>query len=225
MNTLHIAPEHEFEAQHGLPELLPADERILWQGSPRWQSLAVTAFHVRKVAIYFAAILALRATFTIADGGSLVDALLSVLLLAPLAVVALGLLALVARLSARTAVYTITNKRVVMRIGVVLSVTFNLPFASLDEASLKQYGDGTGDIPLHLAGQDRIAYLHLWPHVRPWRLARAEPMLRAVPDAARVAGILSRAMAGESAGRATEAATLVQPARPPRATGEWAAAS
>ena len=36
----------------------------------------------------------------------------------------------------------------------------------------------------HLAASsrrgDRIAYLSLWPHVRPWRLARPEPMLRCI---------------------------------------------
>ena len=28
------APEHEFEAAHGLPEALPAGERLRWQGAP-----------------------------------------------------------------------------------------------------------------------------------------------------------------------------------------------
>ncbi|MFN6997976.1 MAG: molybdenum cofactor biosynthesis protein MoaE [Aquincola tertiaricarbonis] len=31
---------------------------MLWQGSPQWAALAISAFHVRKVAIYFALILA-----------------------------------------------------------------------------------------------------------------------------------------------------------------------
>jgi hypothetical protein len=195
VNTLHIAPEHEFEAQRGLPALLPSDERILWQGSPDWRRLAINAFHLRKVALYFGAILLLRITFALSDGASFAGALFSALMLAPLAGIALALLAVVAWLSARTAVYTITDKRVVMRIGVVLSVTFNLPFSSLNAASVKQYADGTGDIPLQLGEADHIAYLHLWPHVRPWRIAQAEPMLRAVPDAARVADMLGRAMA------------------------------
>ncbi|MGA2129178.1 MAG: PH domain-containing protein, partial [Xanthobacteraceae bacterium] len=43
--------------------------------------------------------------------------------------------------------------------------------------------------------------LVLWPHVRPWHVARPQPMLRAVPDALRVAETLARAMvlAAESA--------------------------
>ena len=35
----------------GLPADLPEGERLLWQGSPAWMSLAVRAFHIRKVAI------------------------------------------------------------------------------------------------------------------------------------------------------------------------------
>ena len=91
--------------------------------------------------------------------------------------------------------YTITNRRVVMRIGVVLEITVNFPFRVIESAGLRVYPDGTGDIPLLLAGEDRIAYVHLWPHARPWRAARPEPMLRGVPDAAHAADVLSRALA------------------------------
>ena len=45
--------EHDFEPVHGLPAHLPQGERLLWQGAPSWRSLAIRAFHVRKVAIYF----------------------------------------------------------------------------------------------------------------------------------------------------------------------------
>ena len=52
---------------------------------------------------------------------------MAVLWLLPLAVAAVALMFVVAWLTARATVYTITNRRVVMRIGVVLEVTFNLP--------------------------------------------------------------------------------------------------
>ena len=48
-------------------------------------------------------------------------------------------------------------------------------------------------MPLRLKGNDRLAYTHLWPHVRPWRFAHPEPMLRAVPEAAKTAATLSAA--------------------------------
>ena len=197
---LYVVPEHEFEATLGLPEKLPADESIRWQGSPDWKTLAVEAFHVRKLAIYFACLLTLRAVFALYDGSSVADAAISVLGLLPLALIALGAVGFLAWLTARTAVYTITNQRVVMRVGIVLSVTFNLPFASLNNVGIKRFRNGAGDLPLTIGTNDKIAYLHLWPHARPWRFANTEPMMRSVRDVANVANILSTAMAEASGG-------------------------
>ncbi|MFL2656489.1 MAG: hypothetical protein ACJ0F0_02515 [Burkholderiaceae bacterium] len=36
--------DDEFEAQYGLPESLPKDEKILWQGSPVFASLVNKVF-------------------------------------------------------------------------------------------------------------------------------------------------------------------------------------
>ena len=44
----------------GLPERLPEGETLLWQGRPSWRQLALRAFHVREIAIYFALLLAWR---------------------------------------------------------------------------------------------------------------------------------------------------------------------
>jgi hypothetical protein len=206
VSKLHVSEEHEFEPEYGLPEYLPRDERLLWQGSPDWVTLAIRAFHVRKLAVYFGLLLLMRGGFALSDGASVASALASVITLLPLAMLAVGLLCVVAWLSARTAVYTITSKRVVMRIGVVLSVTFNLPFKVIESAAMKQFANGCGDIPLSLAGEDRIAYLHLWPHARPWRINKPEPMMRAVPDAAKVAALLSRSLAQSSVAPASDAA-------------------
>jgi Bacterial PH domain len=185
--------EHELEPQYGLPERLPASERILWQGSPDFREVALRIFHVRKAAIYFAALLLLRAGFAMSDGGTLMDGLVSLAWPLPLALTALASLSALAWMTARTTVYTLTDKRVVMRIGIALTLTFNIPLRTLRSAALRA-GDGrSGDIVMQLAGPDHIAFLHLWPHVRPWRLARPEPMLRAVADAPRVAALLSQA--------------------------------
>jgi hypothetical protein len=182
-------------APRGLPAPLPPGERLLWQGAPRWGALARRAFHVRKLAIYCAVLLAWRVVADLSDGQSPASAALGALWLTPLVLGAVGIPALLAWLFSRTTVYTITSRRVVLRSGVALPMTLNIPFRLVGSAALKTYRDGTGDIPLALAGPDRIGYLHLWPNVRPWRVARAEPMLRAVPDAARVAGILAQALA------------------------------
>lgn len=193
--------EHELEPAYGLPEPLPSTEKILWQGSPDWRAMARRVFFLRALTIYFVAILAVRGTLVLVDGGTAMAALKAVLLVAPLAVLALGTLLGVAIMTARTAVYTITDKRVVMRIGIVLNVTFNLPFKRIASAGINDTGNGTGDITLALAGDDKIGFAHLWPHSRPWRLARPEPMLRCVPNAKEVGQILSRAWS-ESTGRA-----------------------
>ncbi|HSC65941.1 MAG TPA: photosynthetic complex putative assembly protein PuhB [Caldimonas sp.] len=184
------APEHEFEAAHGLPEPLPAGERILWQGAPEFLPLLERVFHARTLAAYFALILLARAITVWTQGGGLGAAALAALWLLPVALTALGLVALMASLTARSTVYTITDRRVVMRVGIVLTVTFNLPFARIEAAAVRPARAGSGDIALALGGADRIAYLHLWPHVRPWRVRRTEPMLRCIGDAARVGQLL-----------------------------------
>lgn len=212
------APEHEFEAVRGLPQALPPGERMLWQGAPDWRVLARDVMHLRALSGYFAALLAWRAVSVFSDTGSLAQSALAVLWPAPLALVAIGLLALIAWIIGRTTVYTLTDKRVVMRIGVVLGITFNLPYSQIESAGLRTGRDGSGDLTLVLADTDRIAYVHLWPHARPWHVKRTEPMLRAVPDARRVASILSAALA-DSAGIARPQLRAVKAPAPQAADG------
>jgi len=195
----------------GLPEPLPEGERVLWQGAPDWKALFVHTFHGRKLAIYFAVLLILRGTFAVADGATLSRTLVAVAWLLPLAIAALGIVAIIAWLSARTAVYAVTDRRVVMRIGVVLAITLNIPFPIVEAAGCKRYADGTGDLPLTLNRDNHVAWLHLWPHVRPWIVARPQPMLRAVPDVTRVADILSRALADHAGAGMRTAAGSVRP--------------
>ena len=172
--------EHEFEAAPGLPEPLPANERILWQGAPQWRLVAVHVFHVRTLAWYFAAMMLLQATYLLGEPER--NLFKPLLLSFLLSVISLGILSLMAWLTARTALYTLTSKRVVMRIGVVLTLTFNLPLRMLAAASLKTNPDGTGDIALKLAGNNHIAWLNLWPHARPWALRHPEPSLRCIAN-------------------------------------------
>lgn len=187
--------EYEWEPIPGLPERLPEGERILWQGAPRWTALARRAFHVRSLAIYFGALLILRTLTALWDGVPLQAAIGSGFWLMLLALAGLGVLAFLAWLSSSTTVYTITNRRVVMRFGIALPMTVNLPFRVVETAALKTYADATGDIPLRLNTGDRIAYLHMWPHVRAWKIRHPQPMLRAVPEAAQAAETLARALA------------------------------
>ncbi len=185
--------EHEFESAPGLPEPLPAGERVLWQGAPDWKMLARECFHVRKLAVYFAILVAWRVATLVGSGAAAVEVLVGATVAVALAATALGLALLMAWMSARTTLYTITDRRVVMRVGIVLSVTFNLPFTQIESAGLHGLPADHGDIALALSAENRIAYPHLWPHVRPWHVARTQPSLRAIPDAADVAQRLTAA--------------------------------
>ena len=190
---MKVYQEHELEAAPGLPEALPPGERILWQGRPDWRRLASEAFHVDAIAVYFSLMIALHALLSWRADASLAQNLLPLLWSGTLALVALGLLALSAWLSARTTMYTLTNKRVVMRIGIVLTVSFNLPLRWIAGAHLHANADGSGDLALELKGGERIAYLHLWPHARAWELKKPQPQLRCLSDAATVGTLLHEA--------------------------------
>ncbi len=192
-NQPHVG-EHDDEALPGLPSPLPAGERLLWRGAPDWRVLARRSFHLRKVAAYFGVLIAWRIITSLTDGGTLGDAAATMSWTVPLAGMALGMIALLSWLAATNTVYTLTDRRVVMRVGIVLTVTFNLPLRRIETARLHALPDGAGDIALVLNPEDRIGYIHLWPHARPWCFTRTEPMLRALPDAAPVARLLADAL-------------------------------
>ena len=183
-----------FEPVKGLPETLPASERMLWQGAPRWQDLAVHAFHARKAFIYFILLGLVQGAVWLKAGYGLGDTLISCLWFLVLGAAAAGLLTGLAYASARTSVYTITSKRLVMRIGIALPVTINLPFKLIDHAAVKLYRNGSGDLVLTVAKGNRLAYALLWPHARRWHFSNPQPALRCIGDADRVASLLAAAL-------------------------------
>ncbi len=174
---------------HGLPGPLPESETLLWQGAPTWRGVARRIMHVRAVGLYFGLLVALCATRAVMLNSPTMW--LSLVMLVVLGGIAIGLLCLFAVLVARSTVYTLTDRRVVLRIGVALTASLNLPFKQVDSASVRLRADGSGDIALLMNGATRIGYFQLWPHARPWRTQRVQPMMRCIPDAARVARILS----------------------------------
>ena len=182
----------------GMPERLPDGERVLWQGSPDWRVLARRAFHIRKLAAYFGVIVAWVAVDAVLKGEAPGDVAVALLRSAGIAAVPLAIVAAYAWCVARGSVYTVTNRRVVMRIGLAVPMSINLPFVRIDNAGLNARADGSGDISLTLRGGDRLGYAILWPHARPWRMARAEPAMRGLRDAGPVAQILARALAASA---------------------------
>ena len=179
--------EHEFEASLGLPENLPHNEFIIWQGHPDWKQLAVDAFHLRKILIYFALMIAFQLVHLLDNSTPTLDLLKQIGTSVFLASVALGLLACSAHLSSKATMYTLTNRRIVMRIGIVLSLTFNLPLKKIVSSDLLLFKNQTGNIALGISTSSPVGWLNLWPHVRAWRINNPQPTLRCVPQAEQVA--------------------------------------
>ena len=183
-----------FDHAPGLPEALPPGEKLLWQGRPDWKTLALGAYRLREISAYFALLAVWRAGSAFYAGGGAREAAIGVLWLLPLAVLAMALLSGLAWLSARMTIYSLTDKRVVMRIGAALPVTLNLPYTEIESASLARHANGCGDVPLVLKSGGALGYFVLWPHARPFAFRRPEPMLRALPDAERVAMLLGEGL-------------------------------
>ena len=178
------------EPVYGLPEELPQGETIFWQGQPdRWQ-VATRIFHFRLVVGYFVVLALWDLATGLRDGvayGTLAYGLFGLSLAAMLTI---GFVWWLAHMTAQETVYTITNERLVLRFGVALQLSLNLPFKQIVDAAVLRRADGSGDIALTLVPSERTSWLALWPHCRPWHLARTKPSLRCLPDVVSVAQIL-----------------------------------
>jgi len=75
----------------------------------------------------------------------------------------------------------------------VLNLSFNIPLHRVRSADVRRLPNGAGEICIDLLEEDKIAYPHLWPHARPWRLSHPQPMMRALPAVESVAGLLESA--------------------------------
>lgn len=192
------------EPIRGLPARLPEGESILWQGEPDWRTLAIRLFRVRMVATYFAILFAWDGLVVAWQGGDMAASMSAMGQFAALAAFVIAFLVVFSYATAKTTVYTITSKRVVIRAGIALPKTINLPFSHLESAGLRLFPNGTGNVLLTLLPDDRLAYLVLWPHTDIWHLSTARPMLRALPDAQAVAQLLADAVAASGNAVATQ---------------------
>lgn len=188
----HDHDDFAVEPIPGLPERPPEGEEILWQGRPNTWRLAVESLSLYWVAGYFILFAVWRA---VVAGGTVPfwDAVRTGSPFLVMGAVACGLLLAIAWAQARATVYTITNRRVAMRIGAALTMTLNLPYRWIGNATLDLRRGGTGTIALDLLGETRLSYMNTWPHVRPWYIKKTQPALRCIPDAARVAALLADA--------------------------------
>ena len=194
MNYIHNDNDFATEPRRGLPALLPAGEFVLWQGTPNWRVFAREVYNTRVLGAVVLAGAALRFGLAVAAGTPTGTAVGEASVILGFGAVGIGILMLLAWLTHKTTVYTITNKRVLLRIGVALQKTFNVPFAQVEGAALKRHGiAGAGSLSIALKPGTSIAYLLLWPHVRPWRMGQTEPMLRGIDRADEVARLLADA--------------------------------
>jgi hypothetical protein len=167
---------------------------LLWWGKPERSAIANHVFHVRIISVYFVAMIAVWA---LNQTGSVDQATFWRMggILTGVSAFAIGLLWLYAHMVASATVYAITDRRVVMKIGVAFDLTLNIPLTYVQEAALRTFRDGTGQIALALPKEQRLGYVVLWPHARAWRVTRPEPALRGLADPAAVGAVLQRALA------------------------------
>jgi hypothetical protein len=191
--------DFDFEPQPGLPAPLPKGEQLLWQGSPDWKSLAIRAYHVRKVALYFLALMVWRIGVGVVYSQSILGVAISCAFLFALGALGIAILCLLAYASARSAVYSITSKRILLRHGIAVPLTLNLPFKVIESADLKVFSDKSGEIAIRTFGDQRVGYMITWPYVRSGHITRTQPTFRALPDAARVAATLGSALSASIA--------------------------
>jgi len=192
----------------GLPQTLPEGERILWQGAPSAWALTRDALRLRWVAGYFALLFGWR-TVSLAAEMSWARAATESSFFLVLGAGCCALLAAIGWAQARSTVYTVTDRRVIMRIGAALTMTMQFPYKWVGAADLVTRPDGTGTIALRTLGETRFSYLLLWPHARPWRFARTQPALRCIPEAAKVARLVA-----EAAGASAPMPVIARDARP-----------
>ncbi len=187
--------EYDFEPVRGLPFRPSEDEKILWQGSPNWRSLAVHLCHVRSITIYFVVLMLWPFAVAFSEGKPIGDALEIDEWLAALLGIVMAIALTFAFLVARTTIYTITTRRVALRYGIAFTKAVNVPLRLIKSVGVRMHSNGSADIALSLTGPDKIAYLILWPHARPWRFTLPEPMFRSVSDPQGASDALKTALA------------------------------
>ena len=181
-----------------LPEPLPAGEYVIWQGTPAWLPYSRRAFQLAKIGVYFLIIVAWVAVSAFLDERSGAAVIRSLVWSLPTSLAVLGMVALTGWAYARSSVYTITNKRVVIEGGLALQSSVNLPFGKVARADLRTFEDGTGDIELEMTGP-RLLYSMVWPNLRWLRVNRPVPVMRGIEDPKRVAELLADALAADQA--------------------------
>ncbi len=173
--------DFQYEPVNGLNGDLLEGETVLWQGAPDWKALLRSALHIRILGVY----IAIMAVYGMIEGGAI-----TAMVVIGSGLIALSFFALFAWAVQKTSVYTLTNQRLVLRIGVALDKYVNIPLSQIDTADLKTLPSDHGNIVLKLKGRPQMGYPMLWPHVRSLRITAPQPMLRAIAQPEHVARMM-----------------------------------
>ena len=120
----------------------PDGEHIVWQGAPKPAALINRVFQVRTLGFYFTLLIAAGVIYEVLNGARWADIVTTLGWQMGLAAVALGLLTGAGHLYARSTLYTLTNRRLVLRSGVALPMMVNLPLDHVKSAGLDCLGTG-----------------------------------------------------------------------------------
>ncbi|MEL6061465.1 MULTISPECIES: photosynthetic complex putative assembly protein PuhB [unclassified Methylobacterium] len=167
-------------------------ERILWQGRPEVSALRRQLLKMRWLAAYFAVLLGWKLALIVAVRGLRPQEVFDLAVLLAQGAALMGILAYLAWALARSTTYTVTTLRIVIRHGIALQGTVDIPLRALRSVAVRIHHDGTGDVALTVRDGGGIGYSKLWPHVRGVSLSAPVPMLRGLPDAALLGTQLAR---------------------------------
>jgi hypothetical protein len=167
----------------GVEEALPPGERVLWSGRPELWPLAFRVLHLRALVGYWVVATGFLVFGRGGDGRSLWADLAWMGVIALVGTVLIVAGAAVVR---ATTLYALTERRVVLRIGVALPVVLNLPLHRIESVDLRLWERGRGDVVLTPKAGEGFGWALLWPHLRPWNFAAPQPALKAIPNAGEV---------------------------------------
>lgn len=193
MSIFHDEEDGPFEPLPGIPEALPAGEKVLWQGRPSALALAINTFRIRWILAYFVGATIFRVANLSSNSAGFTEMNNAVISSVIFCAGAMVIIFAIAFAMSRATLFTITSNRVIIRHGVAIRKYVNAPFTTMKSAQLKLRSARIGDIALQFDGSAQPPYLHLWPFAKPFKFSSPEPMLRGVSDPQKVAQILGRA--------------------------------
>ena len=180
----------------GVAEALPPGARLVWDGAPAPRAIARHLLFVRPLAAYDALMVAWWVVANLDTAGPMDFWMPVALQLTLVSLVLAGVLGL-SNWIAQSTTYAITDRRIVMRLGVIFPLTVNIPLSYVVGAQARTFTDGTGQIAVQLDQKEKLAWIVLFPHVRPWRFSTPEPLLRGLTDPAEVGRVLRAATLGD----------------------------